>query len=353
MAEKMIRVAIDAMGGDHFPDVLVEGSIAALGRYPDVEVLLVGDERIVGESVARHFASAPGEKPGGAGRLRERLRVVHAAEVIAMDESPGRAVRAKKDSSIVVCNKLCHAGEADAVIAAGSTGAAMAASLLYMGRLKGVSRPAIMAFFPSKKNTVAILDVGANTDCKPAHLYQFGVMGAIFVANILGYENPRVGLLSIGEERSKGNEMTTEAYELLENSGLRFIGNIEGRDIFNGVADVVVCDGFVGNVLLKFGESVFGFVTHQLKEKISRSIPRKLGGLLLRPAMKEIKEDMSPEDYGGAPLVGVDGISIICHGNSSAVAIANAIKVARHLVSEEVNQKIKNEFTRNNILGND
>lgn len=355
MAESTIRIAVDAMGGDHFPDVLVEGSISALGRFPDVEIVLVGDEKLVRESVDRAFASDSGRRGVHPGARPDpgRLRIVHAGEVISMAESPGRAVRTKRDASIVICNKLCRTGEVDAVIAAGNTGAAMAASLLYMGRLKGVSRPAIMALFPSEKNIVAILDVGANTDCKPGNLYQFGVMGSFFASHILGYPHPRVGLLNIGEERSKGNELTTGAYALMEQSDLNFIGNVEGRDIFKGVADVVVCDGFVGNVLLKFGESVFGFITSQLRKKTAGSLPRTLGGLMLRPVFREIKKDMSPEDYGGAPLIGVDGISIICHGNSPPVAICNAIKVARQLVREEVNLLIKNEFIRKNILGND
>lgn len=355
MAGRNIRIAVDAMGGDHFPDVLVEGSIDALRNYPDVEVRLVGDERLVGESVDRFVAAAKGKK-GSAGieeMVRDRLQIVHAEEVIQMSESPGRAVHAKKNSSIVVCNKLCRSGDVDAVISAGNTGAAMAASLLYMGRLKGVSRPAIMALFPSEKNIVAVVDVGANTDCKPGHLYQFGVMASIFVAHILGYDNPRVGLLNIGEEKSKGNELTTEAHILLEKSELNFIGNIEGRDIFTGVADVVVCDGFVGNIILKFGESIFGFITHQLRQKTVGNPLRKMTALMMKPIFREIKKDMSPEDYGGAPLIGVDGISIICHGNSTPVAIMNAIRVARRLVLEEVNLLIKNEFTRKNIQNNE
>ncbi len=355
MAEGTIRIAVDAMGGDNYPDVLVEGSVSALMRFPDVEIVLVGDEKLVRNSVDRTLAHEMGKQPapGSGESIRTRLRVMHAAEVISMAESPGRAVRSKRDSSIVICNKLCRSGEVDAVIAAGNTGAAMAASILYMGRLRGVSRPAIMALFPSEKNIVAILDVGANTDCKPGHLYQFGVMGSIFTTHILGYASPRVGLLNIGEERSKGNELTTETYDILEKSDLNFIGNIEGRDIFKGVADVVVCDGFVGNVLLKFGESIFGFITSQLKKKTSGNLPRTLGGLMLRPVFREIKKEMSPEDYGGAPLIGVDGVSIICHGNSKPIAISNAIKVARQLVLEEVNLLIKNEFIRKNILGND
>jgi glycerol-3-phosphate acyltransferase PlsX len=355
MAGMIIRIAVDAMGGDNFPDVLVEGSFAALQRFPDVEISLVGDESLVGDCIARTLDAKYGRR--GARRaeetVRSRLHVVHAPEVIDMSESPGRSVRMKKDSSIVICNKLCRSGGVDAVIAAGNTGAAMAASLLYMGRLVGVSRPAIMALFPSEKNFVAVLDVGANTDCKPGHLYQFGVMASIYTRHILGYEKPRIGLLNNGEERTKGNELTTEAFRLFEQSDLNFVGNIEGRDIFKGAADVVVCDGFVGNVLLKFGESIFGFITHELRQKSSRSFLRKMVAGLMKPVFREIKKEMSSEEYGGAPLLGVDGISIICHGNSSPTAIANAVKVARQFVYEEVNLLIKNELSRKTIVSDD
>ena len=333
------------MGGDNAPDVLVEGSIAALKSYPDVKITLVGDEKAVTTSLDAVFtASSSGRSEIHS--FRERISIVHADEIIEMHESPARAIRSKKNSSIVIANKLCKTNDVEAVISAGNTGAAMASSLLNMGRLAGVLRPAIMAIFPSKSNIVTILDVGANTDCKPEHLYQFGVMASIYSSRVLGYDNPRVAILSIGEERSKGNELTNNAYNYFEASDLNFIGNIEGRDIFEGVADVVVCDGFVGNVILKFGESAFGFVAHNLKEKVSGSLLRTFGALLLKPAFREIKRDMSPEDYGGAPLLGVDGISIICHGNSTPTAIKNAVRVARQLVLEEMNEQIKSEFAR-------
>jgi glycerol-3-phosphate acyltransferase PlsX len=351
MAELVIRVAVDAMGGDNVPDVLVDGSVTAVCKYHDIEIILVGDEKRVSESLESVIAAGNTGKSEstGAASLRERIRIVHAGEVIEMCDSPARAIRTKKNASVVVANKLCRSGEADAVISAGSTGAAMASSLLYMGRLAGVSRPAIMTLFPSVKSVVAILDLGANTDCKPEHLYQFAVMASIYVSHVLGYENPRVGLLNIGEERTKGNELTIGAYDLLEKSDLNFIGNVEGRDIFKGSADVVVCDGFVGNVLLKFGESIFGFIIHALKKNIAQSIPKKIGAFLLKPVFKEIKAEMSAEDYGGAPLLGVDGISIICHGNSTPFAITNAIRVARQLVLNDVNDQIKRELAKKSL----
>jgi phosphate acyltransferase len=341
----MIRIAVDAMGGDNFPQVQIEGSLEALVMCDDVEVTLVGDKDLVGESLQKIVSSdnKAGVKHGSP--VLERLKIVHADEIIGMSESPARAIRSKKNSSLVVANKMCRSKEIEAVISAGNTGAAMASSLLYMGRLTGVSRPAIMALFPSKNNYVAILDIGANSDCKPEQLYQFGVMASIYTAHVLGYEKPRVGLLSIGEERSKGNELTDATYGLFEDSELNFIGNIEGRDIFEGTADVVVCDGFVGNVLLKFGESAFGFVAHSLKKQVSKSLLWKIGALILKPAFYKVKEEMNVEEYGGAPLLGVNGVSIICHGNSSPTAIKNAIKVARRLVLEEVNKEIENEFS--------
>ena len=348
MVEKVIRIAVDAMGGDNVPDVLVEGSLDALLKYPDIEITLVGDENSVGESVKRFFNSDCFGKSGVSLKesVEDRITIAHADDVIEMCDSPARAIRSKRSASIVVANKLCRSGKADAVISAGNTGAAMASSLLYMGRLAGVSRPAIMALFPSTKNVVAILDVGANTDSKPEHLYQFAVMASIYTEHVLGYQHPRVGLLSIGEERTKGNELTNSAYEIFENSELNFIGNVEGRDIFKGEADVVVCDGFVGNVLLKFGESIFGFLSHTIRKSLTKSVWRKMGAYLLKPVFREIKADMSPEDYGGAPLLGVDGISIICHGNSTPVAIRNAIRVARQLVSEGTNEQIKRELAK-------
>ncbi|MFC1538540.1 phosphate acyltransferase PlsX [Candidatus Latescibacterota bacterium] len=345
MSDKMTQIAVDAMGGDNFPQVQIEGSLEALVSCDDVEVTLVGDKNIVEKSLKKivNSENSSGLKSGSS--ALERIKIVHADEVIGMSESPARAIRSKKNSSLVIANKLCRSNEIEAVISAGNTGAAMASSLLYMGRLTGVSRPAIMALFPSKKNLVAVLDLGANSECKPENLYQFGVMGSLYTTHILGYENPRVGLLSIGEERSKGNELTESAYSLLENSELNFIGNIEGRDIFEGIADVVVCDGFVGNVLLKFGESAFGFVAHSLHKKVSKHILWKIGAILLKPAFYKVKEEMSVEEYGGAPLLGVNGVSIICHGNSSPKAIKNAIKVARRLVLEEVNKKIETELS--------
>ncbi len=333
------------MGGDNYPGFLIEGAIDALGSYQDVVVTLVGKQDLITENIAR--ITSDGTDRGRAQvypRVGDRLQVLNAVEVIAMGESPTRAIRTKKNASIVVASTLCKDKKADALISAGDTGAAVVSSLFTMGRLEGVSRPAITALFPTKKNRVAILDLGANIDCKPEHLYQFAVMGSIYISRVLGIQNPRVGLLNIGEGKSKGNELTEGAYKILEKSNLNFIGNVEGRDIFEGDADVVVCDGFVGNVLLKFGESVFGFVTHAIRKSVKKSLLRMAGGYLLAPSFRELKKDMSFEDYGGAPLLGIDGIVIICHGKSTPLAIRNAIQVARQLVIEEMNDQIKQEL---------
>jgi len=351
MSDQVIRIAVDAMGGDNFPWVSIKGSLDALMSYPDVEITLVGDEKVVRDGLERIVGPENAKNPGSGvySSVMNRLHIVHADEVIQMSESPARAIRNKKNSSIVIANKLCRSNDVEAVISAGNTGAAMASSLLYMGRLTGVSRPAIMALFPSKIDYVAVLDLGANIDCKPEHLYQFAVMASIYVSHVIGYKSPRVGLLSIGEERSKGNELTNGAYALLEKSDLNFIGNVEGRDILEGDIDVVVCNGFVGNVLLKFGESMFDFATHSLKKIIFKSIRLKIGAYLLKPAFNELKKKMNVDDYGGAPLLGVDGVSIICHGNAPPLAIENAVRVARQLVLEEINEQIKHKFARENI----
>ena len=347
MSECKTRIAVDAMGGDNAPDVLVEGSVAALQNYPDVSIVLVGDSERINRAL-----DALRKKDGTSGNGAElpvngdRLTIEHADEVIDMHDAPAQAIRSKRNSSIVVANKLCKKGQADAIISAGSTGAAMASSLLYLGRIPGVLRPAILAPFPSDENVVGVLDVGANTDCKPEHLYQFAVMASHYMSHVFGYKRPRIGLLNIGEESTKGNDATIAAHQLLVDSGLNFIGNMEGRDIFKGKADVVVCDGFVGNVLLKFGESIFGFITNNLKRRIQGHPLRMAGAILMKSSFAEIKEEMTSDTFGGAPLLGVDGISIICHGNSRPSAIMNAIRVARQLVLEDINTQIKQELEK-------
>jgi len=326
-----MRIALDAMGGDKAPEVLVCGAVeASRESVGDVEILLVGQEERLRTELSK-FSPIRG------------ISIVPASEIIDMaDKAPAAALRKKSDASIAVAMKLQKEGAAQAVISAGHTGAAVASSLLSLGRLAGVSRPAIASPWPTEKGICILLDAGANSSCKPEWLFQFGVMGELYANHVLGIEAPRVGLLSIGEESSKGDTKTLETHKLLAaDPDLNFIGNVEGGDIFKGTADVVVCDGFVGNVLLKFAESIVGFLTASVREQIMSSWTRKLGVFLLKGAMEEIGKKMDYQEYGGAPLLGVDGVTIICHGNSSAKAIKNAIFVARRMIRERVNDHIK------------
>lgn len=305
-----MRIAIDAMGTDRHPAVEVEGAIAALRQLPeDFRVVLVGDRtRIVAEL-------------GRLGEVEsERLSVVHATQRIEPGEAPATAVRRKPDSSIVVGLNLEKAGEVDAFVSAGSTGAVMAASLFILRPLAGVDRPAVATMLPTSAGPLVMLDAGANVDCRPAHLVQFARLGAIYARDVLGRESPRVGLLNIGEEPEKGNELSVESYRRLQGSDLNFIGNVEGRQIIEGVCDVLVTDGFVGNVLLKFYESVAGFVFGLLRQELTGA-----GG---DAKIGRVSRMLDYAEYGGAPLLGVNGISIICHGGSPPRAITNAIMAA-------------------------
>lgn len=322
-----MRIAVDAMGGDHAPEEIIKGALMAAENDPNVQLILVGKK----ERISPFLAST---------KLRN-LSLCDAAEVIAMDEHPANAVRKKKDSSIVVATRLVKAGEADAVVSAGSTGAQMAAGLLGLGRIKGIERPAIATVLPTPEGGKLILDVGANMDATPEQLSQYALMGSIYAEKILRIPNPRVGLLNVGSEEGKGNDLTQKAFPLLKSASLNFIGNIEGREVPYGRADVVVCEGFVGNVFLKTAEGLAGVLFQEIKEKITASTLRKLGALVLKPGLKEIAQMMDYAEYGGAPLLGVDGISIICHGSSKAKAISNAVRVARECVEIQLIEKIR------------
>ncbi|MHB1651073.1 MAG: phosphate acyltransferase PlsX [Desulfitobacteriaceae bacterium] len=311
-----MRVAVDAMGGDFAPGEIVKGTWQAAQTYPDGQFILVGREQEI-----RQYLPGP--------QVPKNLEFHEATEVIEMDEHPANAVRKKRDASIVVATRLVKEKTADAVVSAGSTGAQMAAALLGLGRIKGIERPALATVMPTLAGGKLILDVGANPDAKPEHLLQYALMGNIYAEKILGIPNPRVGLLNIGSEEGKGNELTQLAYPLLRNSGINFTGNIEGRDVPYGKVDVVVCEGFVGNVLLKTAEGLAGAMFELIKEKITSSTVRRLGALAVKPGLKEIAQMMDYAEYGGAPLLGVKGISIICHGSSKAKAIFNAIRVAQ------------------------
>lgn len=312
-----MKIAVDAMGGDYAPREAVIGALEA--SKDGIDVILVGDRDCILKELGKE--------------RRGRLEILHTTEVISMGEQPAAAVRRKKDSSIVRSVKLLKEGGASAFVSAGSTGAVMAAALLGLGRIKGNDRPAIASVLPSQKGGTVLLDVGANVDCKPKNLLQFGIMGYLYSEKILGIKNPRVGLLSVGEEDSKGNELTLEAFPLLQRAGINFIGNVEGRDLFSGSVNVVVCDGFVGNVVLKAGEGLAMALMRMMKEELTRNWLAKMGTALTLPAMKEIRRRVDYAEYGGAPLLGVNGVVIVCHGSSTALAIKNAIRAAAGAVS--------------------
>ena len=332
-----MRIAIDAMGGDFAPKEIVKGAVNAARGLAGIEKLfLVGDETAIKAELALH------------GKTPECIEIRHATQVVEMGESPALALRRKKDSSIMRAVDMVKAGEADAVYSAGSTGAAVAASTLRMRTLSNVDRPAIATVMPSLKNPFVLLDAGATPDCTGKMLVEFAAMGDIYAKKILNIPNPTVGMLSIGEEDAKGNKNTKEAFQLLEKSPLNFIGNVESHDLFNGDVDVAVCDGFVGNVVLKTSESVAHTMKLWLKESFSSTPFRKLGAGILKAAgaFKEIKDKTDSESYGGAPLLGVNGICIIGHGSSSSVAVYNAIRVSVDAVEQKINKLIEEEINR-------
>ena len=321
-----MKIAVDAMGGDYAPEEVVLGAIEAVKAYK-YDVVLVGDEKKIRKVMAEHGSEES-----------ERLTIVHAAEVIEMDEHPAQAIRKKKDASIVVATRLVKEGVCDAVVAPGSTGAAVTAALLGLGRIKGIERPCIATPIPSKKGVSVLLDSGANSDSKPKHLVQAAIMGTHYAKYIFNIESPKIGLLNIGAEASKGNELSQTTYPMLEaTKTISFYGNIEGRDITEGIVDVVVCDGFVGNVILKFGEGIALFIMQLVKDSIRKGgILAKLGAMAVMPAFKHLKKRLDFAEYGGAPLLGVDGSFIICHGSSKAKTIRHAVRVAGELVEEDV-----------------
>jgi len=328
------------MGGDKGPEIVTKAAIEAAKSDPsDLTVVIVGDAPQI-ERVLKKSRSAP-----------SNVEVVHASETIGMSEAPASAIRKKKDSSVAVAMRLLKERKVDAMVSAGNTGAVVAGSLVTLGRLHGVSRPAIATFYPTAKNWVVVLDIGANSVCTPKNLLQFGIMGSVFARYHLDVQEPRVGLMNIGEERSKGTDIVKEAYSLLENGNVNFVGNVEGRDVFAGAADVVVCDGFVGNILLKFAESIVAFTSYVLRQEIKKSFVAQLGALLMRGVFRSFRSRLDYAEWGGAPLLGVNGVVIISHGKSSVRAIRNAILMARRFVSFGVNRHIEEHFmdTVNNV----
>jgi glycerol-3-phosphate acyltransferase PlsX len=323
-------IALDAMGSDRAPKPEIEGAIHA-ARHFGTRVLLVGPEDHLKAELSRYRWTS--QLP---------IEIVHASEVITMEDKAAQAVRAKRDSTMRVGVRLVRDGQAAGFVTAGNTGAAMATAKMVLGALPGVDRPALAAVFPTALRTGAmLLDVGANVDCKPHNLEQFAVMGEIYFRSIFGTRRPSVGLLSIGEEETKGNELTRESFQLLKQLPLNFVGNVEGRDLYNGEVDVIVTDGFVGNVALKTSEGVANLVRAALKEALRATITRQVGYLLSRSAFSDFKKRLDHTEYGGAPLLGLKGVCIITHGSSNANAIKNAIRVASEFSESNVNEKIE------------
>lgn len=336
MGSTQARIAIDAMGGDHAPQEIVAGALRACEEL-GVEVLLVGNPQQIQDSFQADYESLP------------RLQIVPSDDMIEMHEEPLTSLRKKPKASINVAMDLVKQGRADAVVSAGHSGAAMAAALLRLGRLKGIDRPAIGAVLPTlvAGKSVLILDVGANVDCRPKFLEQFAVMGSIYSRSVLGIDEPKVGLLNIGEESSKGNELALRAYQILDkNERISFIGNAEGRDVLSGDFDVVVCDGFVGNVLLKFAEAIGEVLIQILREELPQGIRGKLGTAMLKPNLRRIGQRIDHAEHGGGLLLGVAGICIISHGSSQAPSVFNAIRLAKEAVDHSVLDQIRSQYQK-------
>lgn len=326
-----MRIVVDAMGGDHAPEVVVDGVVQAT-RELGIKVLLTGPQQQVQAELDKHDTDGL------------PIRLYHASQVIAMDEhNPSAAVKAAKDSSMVVGMELLKRREADAFFTAGHSGAALAAALLRLGRLRGIKRPALSTIFPSQtpQGTCFLLDIGANAICKPEYLVQFAMMGSVYAERVLGVSNPRVAILSNGEEEGKGNELVQETVPLLKVSGLNFIGNVEGKDIPWGVADVIVTDGFTGNVVIKLAEGVSKFLMETLKKEITANAVSKMGALLAKPAFDAVRKRLDYREYGAAPLLGVDGVVLVGHGRSDALAIKNAVRMTAQTVENGVLEAIK------------
>jgi len=329
-----MRIVVDAMGGDHAPHEVVKGSLEAARLY-NADIILVGDKRLVEQELPKDYK-----------QQYKNIFVVHADETISMEDIPSNAVRRKKKSSVHIGLKMVKNGEASAFFSAGNTGAIMGASKMILRTLEGVDRPAIGAALPTVKNPSVLLDVGANVDCKPMHYLQFAIMGSAYAKIVMNVEKPQVGLLSIGEEEMKGNELTKTVFHLLKNCKvIDFKGNVEGKDIYKGTADVIVSDGFAGNIALKASESAAWYISKLLREELKRTIISRIGALIAKGAFTRVKKRSDYTEYGGAPLLGVNGVVIIGHGSSNANAIKNGIKTAYELASKNVNRDIQENIS--------
>lgn len=337
----MVTIAVDAMGGDHAPAPEVHGAVRA-ARSQDVNLILVGKEDVLKAELSKYD-----------GWRNLPIRIVHASEVVTMEDNPAKALRTKRDSSIRIAARLVRDGEADGLVSAGNTGAVMAVAKTVMGMIPGVDRPTLANAFPTLRGKPAVMvDVGANVDCTPQMLAQFALMGEIYSRMVFHTESPRVGLLSIGEEEHKGNDLTRSAAQILRKLPLNFLGNVEGRDLYTGHADVIVCDGFIGNVALKVSEGLVEVIKFMLKESLQSTLTAKLGYVLSRRAFNDFRKRMDYSEYGGAPLLGLKGVVIICHGRSNDNAIRNAIRVATESATEHVNDRIESEIQRYRVLHN-
>lgn len=331
-----MRIAVDAMGGDRGLEVTIKGSIDATDEL-GVNIILVGKSDLIEEELSKYNYDS------------SKVEIVDAKDIITNDDEPAMAIRKKKESSMVIGLNLLKEKYVDAFISAGNTGALLSGGTLIVKRIKGIERPALATVYPTKKGVSLLLDVGANADCKPRYLQQFAIMGSIYSKEVLNKSNPKVGLVNIGTERSKGNELTKETYDLLEKTeNINFYGNIEGRDLPEGEIDVLVCDGFVGNIILKLTEGLGLSIFSMLKEVFMKSFKSKLAALLLKPGLKKFKKKLDYTEYGGAPLLGVKGAVIKAHGSSDEVAIKNAIKQAKLFLENEVLEKIEEKIT---VLG--
>ncbi len=324
-----MKIAVDAMGGDNAPEVVVQGAFQAAMEW-GIAVTLVGDRKAIEEKLAGGQDAAP-------------IQVHHCKDWVRMDEAPLKAIRRKKDASVTVAFGLLKKGLVDAVVSAGNSGATLASAILTLGRIEGIERPALTAILPGDNGKVILIDVGANVDCRPIQLFQFGMMADAFARSSLGMTNPRVGLLSIGEEGGKGNEQVRSAHDLFRESSLNFVGNVEGRDIFTGQVQIVVCDGFVGNVVLKLSEGLAEGMVKMLKKEMMGSLAGKTG-LLFNRRIKRFMQRVDYAEYGGAPILGIKGVGIVCHGGSSVKAIKNAVRMAHDFAEEKIQTKLSQQI---------
>lgn len=323
-----MKIAVDVMGSDKGPSVVIEGALDAVKKQT-FDLILVGNEKIIKKELIQHGCSG------------HNIQIKHASEIIAMHEPPSQAIRRKKDSSMIKAIFLVKNKEADAVVSAGNTGAYMASAAIYIRTIESIERPAIAILMPTLSEASLLLDVGANVDCSPLNLYQFAIMGNEYSKYVLKKGTPKVGLLNIGEEEHKGNNLTKKAYEELKKAPINFVGNVEGRDIFNGKVDVIVCDGFIGNIILKAAEGMGENIYLKLRNELKSNFLSKIGAMLSRGAYKNFKKSLNYAEYGGAPFLGINGVCIKAHGNSSSLAIKNSILVAEKFINNRVNEHIK------------